>query len=146
MQESIFESDRFAMKKLIFIDDSPLDHFILKRILNKYNLAYEINCTANAEEVIGFLEKNRLNRALLPDVILLDIYMPEFNGWQFLEKVQRIYPNLSKPFKLYILSSSINPKDIDHAKQYNCVKSFVFKPITKEVLERLVDEEISEVK
>jgi len=131
------------MKKLIFIDDSPLDHFILKRILNKYNLAYEVNCTGSGEEVISFLEENRRNKDMLPDVILLDIYMPEFDGWEFLEKVQEMHAYLSKPFKLYILSSSINPKDIHQAKQYPFVKSFVFKPITREVLERLVDEEIS---
>ena len=133
------------MKKLLFIDDSPLDHFILKRILNKYNLAYEINCTPNGEEVIRFLEQNRQNSELLPDVILLDIYMPEFDGWEFLEKAQKLYSSLAKPFKLYILSSSINPKDINYSKQFPCVKSFVFKPITREVLERLVNEEVSPV-
>jgi hypothetical protein len=31
------------MKRLIFIDDNPPDHFILKRILNKYQLAYEVS-------------------------------------------------------------------------------------------------------
>ena len=40
------------MKKLIFIDDSSLDHFILKRILNIYQLEYEVMCTANGAEVI----------------------------------------------------------------------------------------------
>jgi CheY-like chemotaxis protein len=131
------------MKKVIFIDDSPLDHFILKRILNKYNLAYEVNCTDNGEEVLSFLDNNRLNKSILPDIILLDLYMPQFDGWAFLEKVQRIYPHLSKPVRIYILSSSINPRDIQYAKQFSCVQSFIFKPITKEVLERLVDEEVS---
>jgi CheY-like chemotaxis protein len=132
------------MKKLIFIDDSPLDHFILKRILNKYKLAYEVNCTENGEEVISFLTQNRLNETILPDIILLDLYMPRFDGWAFLEKVQKIYPHLVKPMRLYILSSSINPKDIQQVKQFPCVQSFVFKPITKEVLEKLVEGETSE--
>jgi CheY-like chemotaxis protein len=131
------------MKKLIFIDDSPLDHFILKRILNKYNLAYDVSCTENGEEVISFLEQNRLNKDILPDIILLDLYMPRFDGWSFLEKVQRTYPYLSKPLRIYILSSSINPRDIQYARQFACVQSFIFKPITREVLERLVDEEVS---
>ena len=77
------------MKKLIFIDDSPLDHFILKRILFKYNLAYEISCTENGEEVIRFLEQNRLSKNVLPDIILLDLYMPQFDGWAFLETIDR---------------------------------------------------------
>jgi len=130
------------MKKLIFIDDSPLDHFILKRILNKYQLAYEVNCTSNGQEVIEYLEEHKGDKNSLPDIILLDLYMPEFNGWAFLDKVQHVYPKLVKPLKIYILSSSINPKDMQHTKQYKCVKSFIFKPITKEVLEKLVNEEV----
>ncbi|MBS1533411.1 MAG: response regulator [Bacteroidetes bacterium] len=131
------------MKKIIFIDDSPLDHFILKRILTKYQLDHEVNCTPNGEEVLGFLSKNRLNRSMLPDIVLLDLYMSDFDGWAFLEKMQYVYPHLSKPLKLHILSSSINPRDIQLAKQFQFVKSFIFKPITKEVLESLIDDDVS---
>lgn len=131
------------MKKLIFIDDSQLDHYILKRILHKYKLAYEVNCTADGEEVIKYLERHKRDKNTLPDVILLDLYMPQFDGWTFLEKVQGLYQQLSKPIKIYILSASINPKDIDRAKRFPVVKSFVFKPITKNALERLVDEEMT---
>ena len=131
------------MKKLIFIDDSPLDHFILKRILNKYNLDYEVNCTGNGEEVIGLLKKNKWDKANLPDVILLDLYMPTYNGWTFLEKIQQLHSQLAKPVKIYILSASINPADISRAKQFSTVQSFIFKPITKEALEKFMDTEIS---
>ncbi len=133
------------MKKLIFIDDSPLDHFILKRILTRYNLAYEVNCTENGEEVITFLQRHKDNPEILPDIILLDLYMPNFDGWECLEKIQKICSKLTKPIKTYILSSSINPQDIQHAKQYDCVRSFIFKPITKEMLERLIIEESTSI-
>jgi CheY-like chemotaxis protein len=132
------------MKKVIFIDDNPLDQFILKRILTKYQLSYEVNCTDNGEEVLEFLEQNKWDKNNLPDIILLDIYMPRFNGWEFLERVQDLYPTLVKPLKIYILSSSINPADITYSRQYSCVKSFLFKPITKEVLEHVIKEEISD--
>jgi len=129
------------MKKLIFIDDSPLDHFILKRILNKYQLAYEVSCTTNGEEVIEFLEQHKRDPGNLPDIILLDLYMPGFNGWEFLDKARQIDQHLLKPLNIYILSSSINPMDIRNAKQYSCVRSFIFKPITKEMLEKLISED-----
>jgi CheY-like chemotaxis protein len=133
------------MKKLIFIDDNPLDHFILKRILNQYHLAYEVSCTASGAEVIDFLKKYRSDPGNLPDIILLDLYMPEFDGWAFLEKVEQLRTRLAKPVKIYILSASINPKDIQDAKQYVCVSSFIFKPITKDILEKLVNDEVSNV-
>ena len=129
------------MKKLIFIDDSPLDQFILKRILSKYQLEYEVMCTANGAEVIGFLEQNKSDINKLPDFILVDLYMPGFNGWNFLNSVQHLYTKLAKPIRIYILSSSINPKDMEQAKVYSCVRSFIFKPITREVLEKQIKEE-----
>ena len=131
------------MKNLIFIDDSPLDHYILKRILNKYKLAYEVSCTANGQEVLNFLAKNRLDEKVLPDIILLDLYMPQFDGWAFLEKMEGLYQHLAKPAVIYILSASIDPKDINYAKRFSCVRSFIFKPITKEVLEKIIQTEVS---
>ena len=132
-----------TMKKLIFIDDSPLDHFILKRILSKYQLEYEVMCTANGAEVISFLEQNKGNANKLPDVILVDLYMPGFDGWNFLDNVQYLYPSLAKPIRIYILSSSINPQDMEKSKQYSCVRAFIFKPITRAVLEKHINDESS---
>ena len=133
------------MKKLVFIDDSPMDHFILKRILSKYRLDYDVMCTANGAEVINFLELNKLDIGKLPDIILVDLYMPGFGGWNFLDNVQHLHPHLVKPLRIYILSSSINPRDMEKVKQYPCVRSFIFKPITREVLEKYIDEESSVV-
>jgi len=132
------------MKKILFVDDSPLDHFILKRILNKFKLDFEVNCTADGEEVLEFLKQNRLNKLALPDIILLDLYMPKFDDWIFLEKMQQVYPHLSKPLKLYVLSSAINPRDILWVKKFEFVQSLIFKPITKELLENLVGEDASD--
>ncbi|MGN6638529.1 MAG: response regulator [Mucilaginibacter sp.] len=132
------------MKKLIFIDDSPLDQFILKRILSRYKLTYEVKCTDDGEEVIAFLEENKDNSDILPDIILLDLYMPYFDGWKFLDNVDKIYEDLTRTLKIYVLSSSINPSDIKQATRYSFVRSFIFKPITKEMLEKLVDEQVSE--
>jgi len=131
------------MKKLVFVDDSPMDHFILKRILTQCELDYDVACTANGAEVIDLLNQSKTDFNALPDVILVDLYMPGFDGWDFLERVQYLYPHLAKPLRTYILSSSIDPEDIEHAKQYSCVRSFIFKPITHEVLKKYIDGESS---
>jgi len=132
-----------TMKKFIFIDDSPSDHFILKRILSKYQLEYDVMCTVNGADVINFLEMSNHDVASLPDIILVNLYMPDFDGWGFLDSVQSLYPYVPKPSRIYILSSSINPRDMGQAKQYSCVRSFIFKPITREILEKYIGEESS---
>ena len=47
----------------------------------------------------------------LPDIILLDINMPIMNGWQFLDEIIKI--NIPKELKIFIVSSSENPEDIE---------------------------------
>lgn len=130
------------MKKLLFIDDNSLDHFLLKRTFNKYKLAYDVTCSSNCREVLDFLNENRLNEDNLPDIILLDLYMPPFDGWKFLDEIRQFYHHLAKPIRIYILSSSIDPYDIERSLQYPFVKSFMFKPITRETLERTISEAV----
>jgi CheY-like chemotaxis protein len=126
------------MNKLTYLDDCQLDQFILKKILSRFGSSYEVKCTASGNEVITVLSQNRLDKDKLPDIILLDIYMPGFDGWDFLDKMQSIYQTLASPPEVYILSASKYPADIERLKRYSCVKAFILKPITKEVLQKLI--------
>jgi hypothetical protein len=45
---------------------------------------------------------------------------------------------------IFVDDSPSNPRDILLAKHYPFVKSFIFKPITKEALESLIDDEVSD--
>ena len=125
------------MNKLAYIDDCQLDHFILKKILSRFGSPCEVRCTATGKEALNLLMRYRYDKDRLPDMILLDIYMPEFDCWNFLDNVQSLNPTLAKPIEVYILSASNYPDDVEQAKRYPCVKAFIRKPITKEVLEQL---------
>ena len=63
--------------------------------------------------------------------------MPEVDGWQFLDNYQKLLPFISKPIDVYITSSSIDPKDIAHSKEYPFIKSYILKPISTNVLKEL---------
>jgi two-component SAPR family response regulator len=133
------------MNKLTYIDYCQLDHFILKKILSRYGLPFEVKCTDSCKEVLDQLVLQRANKENLPDIIFLDIYSSEFDAWEFLDKVQLIYPVFSKPVEIYILSAAKYPADVERLKQYDLVKAFILKPITKEVLQKLMrQKELSE--
>jgi response regulator RpfG family c-di-GMP phosphodiesterase len=80
------------------------------------------------------LKENKNDRSNLPDIVLLDINMPQFNGWNVLDALESIYPTLSKQISLYIISASINPRDINKALSYELVKDFIAKPVTRDIL------------
>ena len=126
------------MNKLTYIDYCQLDHFILRKILSRYGQPFEVKCSNSCKEVLDQLVLQRANTEDLPDIIFLDIYSAEFDAWEFLDKVQVLYPAFSKPIEIYVLSAARYQEDIDRLRQYDLVKAFILKPITKEVLQQLI--------
>lgn len=64
--------------------------------------------------------------AVLPEVIFLDINMPVWDGWDFLNELEKLHFN--KHVNIYITSSSKDPLDQSKAKSYDLVKNFISKP------------------
>jgi hypothetical protein len=60
--------------------------------------------------------------------------MPGFNGWDFLKSFKNVYGHIKKTIDIYILSSSIDPKDKLLSEEYQFVKGFINKPIKTETL------------
>jgi CheY-like chemotaxis protein len=125
------------MCKLVMIDDNPMEHLIMQKMFDRYKLFYDASHTLNGLIIIDFLQHNLTNTAELPDVIFLDLHMPEFSGWDFLEQFERLYLSFQKPISIYIISSSICPEHRSRAKQYAFVRDFIAKPIKKDRLELL---------
>ena len=68
---------------------------------------------------------------MLPDLIFLDLRMPGFSGWDFLNRFQMIYGNIVKKIDIYVISSSIDKGDILTSKTFDFVKAYYTKPLNK---------------
>src|SRR5690349_4691501 len=74
-------------KSVLVIDDTDIDRLLAEKIVKKYNFAEEVVLMESAEEMLDYLHQ-------LPDpetdellkLILLDINMPEIDGWEFLKQ------------------------------------------------------------
>lgn len=66
--------------------------------------------------------------------LFLDINMPTITGWEFLEKFQEFTDSVKNQFNIYMLSSSIDPSDIQRAKLNPLVIDFIEKPLSKAIL------------
>ena len=67
-------------RTVLIIEDDPINMSILKDILNDY---FNVLCASNGKEGLEILRKNYRQMS----AVLLDIYMPVMNGYEFLEAV-----------------------------------------------------------
>lgn len=123
------------MKKintLFLVDDDEIFQFLCSEVINSTQLVNEIKFFSNGSEAINYLEKVKDAPEELPEIIFLDLFMPVLDGWGFLEKFNAIKPKLSRNIVIYIISSSIDPADIQRAMSIADVSEFIIKPLTRE--------------
>src|SRR5690349_10582707 len=115
---------------LWIIDDDPMSSFYIKRLAELGELAHIITIYNGATGAIDYMLHHKNSVEHLPDVILLDIYMPEIDGWEFLAQFKEIECQLQKKAQIYIISSSNHPKDLTKADSFPQVKAYFQKPVT----------------
>ncbi|WP_024768514.1 response regulator [Aquimarina macrocephali] len=121
------------------IDDDNMYVNLVKRIVEAKNLCKNLMVFQNGKDALNYFEAilTNLNKRTIPEIIFLDLNMPVMDGWEFLDNFTKIKNKLGKTITLYIVSSSINPVDIERAKSINTVKDYLIKPVTIEDLETI---------
>ena len=128
-----------STKNILLIDDDATIIFLTKRIIVSTGIDTSIKEFGDGQEAIDFLKDNVNYAEVLPDVIFLDLSMPIMDGWEFLEEYIFVEPKIKKKIKLYIVSSSISPHDIERAKHFNMVSDFIIKPLVKEKFIEIIE-------
>lgn len=107
---------------IVFVDDDKVQHMINKRILLKVNEKLKLVFFENPYKALDWLEEYKA------DVVLLDINMPEMDGWYFLKLMEE------KGIKIDVkmLTSSLDPDDLQKSKAYKQVSGFLIKPLKDE--------------
>ncbi|WP_426671397.1 response regulator [Mucilaginibacter sp. McL0603] len=126
------------MRKLVIIDDDPIDHFMMKHILKDKNYFDATTYTFYGELVLDYIEEYKAEPEKLPDVIFLDLNMPEFSGWDFLERMEQMQHEVNKNIQVYIISSSVRHIDKEVSAKYPFVNDFISKPVEVSEIERIV--------
>jgi PAS domain S-box-containing protein len=117
-------SDFSRAEKILLIDDDPMINFLNERILN--GVLRGSKAIENVTGVQEALEYLRTNDRTGNHLIFLDLNMPEQSGWDFLET----YKGFAIQSPVMILTSSIDPGDMERAKNYKQVKKFLTKPLS----------------
>jgi CheY-like chemotaxis protein len=119
------------------IDDDPILIFGTKRLMQLANFCEEILVFHNGKEAYDKLKTFILSGKKLPDIILLDLNMPIWDGWQFLDEFTQM--SIPSTVTIYIVTSSIDPEDVKKAKTYEIVSDYLVKPIRIDDLKKIME-------
>ena len=119
----------------VLIDDSDIDLFIQRRFLEVYNFSRELVTYKSAEEALDWL--SRVNGSRPPDVIFLDLNMPNVDGFGFLEGFKGLPEKVREKSRIVVLTSSNSQKDRDQVFSHQNVIQFITKPLKQADIEEL---------
>jgi CheY-like chemotaxis protein len=109
--------------KIFIVDDETISNYISVRLIKQIDPAITICEFTDANKAIAQLPIEN------PDIIFLDVNMPQMSGWEFLD----IMKEHGWQQKVYILSSSLNKQDQEKAQNYTNTLGFLKKPAQREM-------------
>ena len=109
---------------ICIVDDDDIYQFTVVKTLELLEFEKNIKVFSDGEEALEFLLSNLNQNDELPDVIFLDINMPIMDGYQFMEEYVKIKSKLGKKTVIYMVSSSVDPVDIEKAKRISDISDY----------------------
>ena len=124
------------MKSVCIIDDDSIYQMLAKRLISLNHLSDVVFEYGDGREAYLALKQMHDQGEKLPDVIFLDINMPIWDGWDFLDEIVKL--ELQQTLEIYMVSSSTSPYDREKAESYPLVKRFLTKPLEIEDLKSIL--------
>ena len=120
--------------KILIIDDNFIDQIVTKQLLKKKLNLQDIHVVNSGKEALKWLQHYEKEKDGFL-VILLDIKMPEMDGFEFLDEFDNPHNSISiDDFVIVMLSSSLDPNDKKRAQKNTHVKTLLSKPLQAEEL------------
>lgn len=119
--------------KVLIIDDNVIDQIVTKQLLKKHLNLTEIHAVGGGKQGLEWL-RNFKNEEKYQLIILLDIKMPQMDGFEFLEEYKKLDKELTSQIIIFMLSSTLDLLDKKRAKNNSYVKTLLSKPLAVDEL------------
>ena len=124
---------------ILLIDDDEVTNYINKRI---FSVAYpdsNISVACNGAEALSLIENNINNVGPVFNLVLVDISMPDMDGWEFIDAVSGAKYKHQHQGSFFMLTSSVFDDDIIKAQSKPIIKKFFSKPLDTQKIKEMVE-------
>jgi CheY-like chemotaxis protein len=123
----------------VLIDDNPID-IIIHKFMFKSELKKPANIThfSNGQEGLRYIEKTHSTETKNKTILLMDIGMSEMNNREFLSHFGEFDKKIKDQVKIFILSTSLNQKEIDKISTNPHVYKFLSKPLSEKNIAEII--------
>ena len=103
------------MKKILLIEDDP---FLIDIYVTKFKESgFSVEVANDGESAFRYLEEKK------PDLVILDIVLPQIDGWEILRKIKSA-PGL-KDLKVIILSNLSQKEEVERGINLGSIKYLI---------------------
>lgn len=124
---------------IYLVDDDEIFNYLHTSVAHHINKDIEVKTFKSGDDLLSYLNNNRAS-IIYPDIMFIDIRMPNIDGFELMDIISN---DETRPFadtKIYMLSSTLDQRDLEKTRQYKMVKDFISKPLTIEKLQGILGE------
>ena len=127
------------MNNYLLVDDDQIFLFLHEHMIRIADPSATIMTIQSSFKAVAYLEDLIQAGQKLPDCILVDLNMPEMNGFEFLEYCNQYIAGPMQHVHIYMVTSSLYESDREKALSFSFIKGFREKPLSKEIVTEMHD-------
>ncbi len=114
----------------LIVDDDAIHNRLCTIAIKQFNTRAEVTSMTDPVAALAHIQERYAQSGDTNTILLLDLNMPVMNGWEFLEHMSGYDESIRSQLDVYILTSSIDGRDRDRARNNTLVCGFMEKPLT----------------
>jgi CheY-like chemotaxis protein len=129
-------------KQILLIDDDVVVNKVNKFLIDSTGYFESIESKTAPQEALDYFEELIEAKAELPGFVLVDISMPEIDGFEFIDLLDELFEEKEIEVlpTFVILSASNFKRDFEQFDKTPIVKKFLSKPLDKDEFENVLKE------
>jgi response regulator RpfG family c-di-GMP phosphodiesterase len=120
--------------EIVLLDDNNDTNFYNEDVVEETNLFKTISVFESPVKLLEEISKRVNSNIAIPGFFIVDVKMPEMDGFEFLDELDDIIEHFEEYPKVFILTTSNHKRDHEQFSKSFMAKSFLVKPLSSSML------------